>query len=223
MGVFFVFGFSVLHAAGPVLELIDIPTAETLERYGYDVGFRGYSGGGVLTKAQFGVFPRLNVGVGLDVDGFVGSEALNINKPTINARFRCFDGRRNLPALAIGYDGQGLFYDDETDKYREREKGLYAVGSGEILLPGLGLHGGGNIYDFKDDHVYGFLGLNYVYEDLVGVTVEWDNIRVGRDSRLNTGLQWWISPSFSATVAARDLAGPRRSERIVRLSYSGGF
>jgi hypothetical protein len=54
------------------MELIDVPTAEVLDRYGFDSTFRFYSGGGMLAKTHFGVFPRLNVGFSLDADGFVG-------------------------------------------------------------------------------------------------------------------------------------------------------
>ena len=205
-------------------ELIDVPTAEALDHYGFSTSFRFYTGGGMLTKASFGVFPRLNVGFGLDAEGFIGNEAADFNKPTLNVRLRFFDGQRNLPALALGFDGQGLFYDDAADEYSQREKGLFLVGSGEIFTPGLSLHGGGNMYDFKDDYVYGFLGLNYLYEDRVGVTVEWDNIRIMRDSRLNVGGRLYVTPSFAVEFAGRDLAGPdRRAERIVRLVYSGGF
>jgi hypothetical protein len=213
-----------VRAGAPVVELIDVPTAEVLDRYGFNTSFRFYSDGGMLAKTYFGVFPRLNVGFGLDAEGFVGNEAVDLNKPTLNVRFRFYDGQRNLPALALGYDGQGLFYNDETDKYNQREKGLYLVGSGEVFVPDLSLHAGANIYDFSNDHVYGFAGLRYVYKDLLGVTGEWDNIRNGRDSRLNLGGTWWMTPSFALELAGRDLgAAGRRAERIVRLSYTGGF
>ncbi len=206
------------------MELIDVPTAEVLDRYGFDSSFRFYSDGGMLAKTHFGVFPRLNVGFGLDVDGFVGNDAIDLHKPTLNVRYRFFDGQRNLPALALGYDGQGFFYNKETDKYDQREKGLYLAGSGEIIVPDLSLHAGINVYDFSNDHVYGFMGLRYLYRDMVSFNAEWDNIRVGRDSRLNAGFGWWITPSFSVEFAARDLgAASRDPERIVRLVYTGGF
>ncbi|MBP9127208.1 MAG: hypothetical protein KBG07_00385 [Elusimicrobia bacterium] len=212
------------RAGAPVVELIDVPTAEILDRYGFNTSFRFYSDGGMLAKTYFGVFPRLNVGFGLDAEGFVGDEAVGLNKPTLNVRFRFYDGQRNLPALALGYDGQGLFYNEETDKYNQREKGLYLVGSGEVFVPDLSLHAGANIYEFSNDHLYGFMGLRYVYKDLLGLTGEWDNVRNGRDSRLNLGGSWWLTPSFALELAVRDLwAAGREPERIVRLSYTGGF
>jgi len=217
-------GVSQVRAGAPVMELIDIPTAEVLDRYGFDSSFRFYSGGGMLAKTHFGVFPRLNVGFALDADGFVGDESVDMHKPTLNVRFRFFDGQRNLPALAVGYDGQGYFFDKTTDKYAQREKGLYLVGSGEIIVPDLSLHAGLNMYDFTNDHVYGFMGLRYLYRDVLAFNAEWDNIRVGRESRLNAGIGWWITPVFSVEFAGRDMGAPSRpTERIVRLVYTGGF
>jgi hypothetical protein len=212
------------RAGAPVMELIDVPTAEVLDRYGFDSTFRFYSDGGMLAKTHFGVFPRLNVGFGLDADGFVGNESMDLHKPTLNVRFRFFDGQRNLPALALGYDGQGFFFDKATDKYAQREKGLFLAGSGEIIVPDLSLHAGLNMYDFSDDHVYGFMGLRYLYHDVLAFNAEWDNIRVGPESRLNAGIGWWMTPSFAVEFAARDMVAPSRpSERIVRLVYTGGF
>lgn len=213
-----------VHAAPPLTELIDIPTAEALDHYGYSASFRFYTGGGLMTKATFGVFPRLNVGFGLDAERFIGNESVDVNAPTLNARFRFFDGQRNLPALALGYDGQGLFFDENSDHYLQREKGLYLVGSGEVFLPNLSLHAGGNIYDFKEDRVYGFLGIHYLFADRFAPTVEWDNIRIMRESRLSVGGRWYVTPGFAVEMIGRDLAGPsRRAERVVRLTYSGGF
>lgn len=221
---FLFLGVSVVRAGAPLMELIDVPTAEVLDRYGFDSSFRFYSGGGMLAKTHFGVFPRLNVGFGLDADGFVGNESADLHKPSLNVRFRFFDGQRHLPALALGYDGQGLFFNKATDKYDQREKGLFLVGSGEVVVPDLSMHAGLNVYDFTNDHLYGFVGLRYLYQDVVAFNAEWDNIRVGRDSRLNGGLSWWITPSFAVEFAGRDLGGPsRRPERIVRLVYTGGF
>jgi hypothetical protein len=213
------------RAAGPMTWLIDTPTAEVSDHYGYNLAFRLYSGGGVLTKTSFGIFPRLNLGFGLDAENFIGSDTVDVNPPTLNVRWRFFDGKRDLPALSLGYDGQGYFYNDATDKYVQREKGLYLVGSGEIVTPGLSLHGGGNIYDFNEDKVFAFGGLTYLHQDFVGLVFESDNIGgKARDIRLNGSLRAYITPSLSVDVGARDLwAASRESERIVLINYFGSF
>lgn len=205
-------------------DLTDVPTAEVVDHYGYNVNFRFYTGGGVLARTAFGVFPRLNIGFGLDTEQLIGNQTADINRPTLNVKFRIFDGKRSLPALALGYDGQGYFFNDVTDKYVQREKGLFLVGSGEIIVPDLTFHAGANVYDFHDDKYFGFTGINYLIEDLVGISFEVDNIRVARDNRMTAGFRYYVTPSFSVQLAGRDLgAAGRKAERIVRLEYFGSF
>jgi hypothetical protein len=220
------------RAAALLTELIDIPTADAVDHYGYNATFRFYTGGGVLSKTAFGVFPRLNIGFGLDMEELIGSDTVDVNRPTLNVKFRFFDGTRQLPALALGYDGQGYFFNEKTDEYIQREKGLYLVGSGEIIAPDLTLHGGANVYDFSNDRVYFFTGLSYLIEQVVGVMVEADieadveaqTPERDRDTRLNAGLRYYVTPSFAVDLAARDLgAAGRKAERIVRIGYFGSF
>jgi hypothetical protein len=211
-------------AAPPILDLIDVPTAEVVDRYGYDASFRFYGGGGMLAKGTFGVFSRFNMGLGIDTEGFIGSGSADFNTPTIHARWRVFDGRRYWPAIAIGYDGQGAYYNDKEGEYRLPEKGVYIVGSGEILVPNLSLHAGVNKFGFQDDGLYGFAGLRYSFQDILGLRAEWDNVHHMEDSRVNAGVEVWVSPSFSVEFDFRDLLGPGYDrERMVRLAYSGGF
>src|SRR5262245_26494247 len=91
----------------PLTDVIDIPTAEVLDHYGYRVSFRFANEGALQAKTLFGVFPRLNLGFSLDGERVIGTEDARMNEPTLNVKFRLFDGHKVLPALAIGYDGQG--------------------------------------------------------------------------------------------------------------------
>src|SRR4051794_29708006 len=87
------------------IEAIDTPTAEVVDHYGYNVSFRFGKDGNLQNKNMFGVFPRLNMGFGLDGENIIGTGDSRINKPTINVKFRLFDGKGILPAFAMGYDG----------------------------------------------------------------------------------------------------------------------
>lgn len=212
------------RASAPIIHLIDLPTAEVVDRYGYDASFRFYGGGGMLAKGTFGVFSRFNMGLGLDAEGFIGSGSADFNTPTIHARWRVFDGRRYWPAIAVGYDGQGAYYNDKEGEYRLPEKGVYIVGSGEVLVPNLSLHAGINKFGFKDDGLYGFAGLRYAWQDTLGLRLEWDNVHYMEESRVNAGLELWVTPSFSVEFDFRDLLGPGYDrERMVRFTYAGGF
>ncbi len=220
--VFLTFPFGIGFSS--VTHLIDTPTADVVDHYAFETSFRFYSEGGVLSKAVFGVFPRLNIGFGLDTEHYIGTAPVDMNRPTLNVKLHFFDGKRELPALAVGYDGQGYFFDDNTDKYTQREKGLYLAGSAEIIVPGLSLHGGINIFDFSEDDVYSFTGLHYLYQDTIGLVFEWDNIRSMRKSRLNIGGAYFVTPSFSVELIGRDLwAAGRKAERVIRMQYRGSF
>src|SRR5262249_3267134 len=117
------------------------------------------------------------------------------------------------------------FFNRATDKYEQREKGLYLVGSGEVVTPGLFLHGGLNVYDFNRDPVYGFAGLDYRFQDAFALIFEADNLfHRERNSRFNIGGRAFVTPSFSVDLAGRDLwAASRKPERIVRINYSASF
>src|SRR5882672_11706253 len=86
-------------SAGPsatparLLDVIDVPTADVLDHYGYFVSFRFGQEGNLQTKTAFGVFPRLNLGFGLDGEHVIGTQDARMNKPTLNVKLRLFDGK----------------------------------------------------------------------------------------------------------------------------------
>src|SRR5262245_44206893 len=82
------------------IEVIDTPTAEVTDHYGYFVSFRFGQDGNLQNKTIFGVFPRVNLGFGLDGERVIGTEDARLNKPTINLKFRFFDGKGIIPAFA---------------------------------------------------------------------------------------------------------------------------
>jgi len=149
----------------PDVEMIDVPTAGILDYYGFMVKTRFYSGGGVLGSLNFGVLERLNLGAAMTSDGLIGSESPKMRRPEIQVKFRFYDGGYYIPALAAGYDSQGYYYSAADKKYLEKGKGLYLVGSKELGVPGLVLHGGFNVPDFDNNYLFGFLGVNYTLEE----------------------------------------------------------
>lgn len=222
-------GFFILLAAwGPARAqqndiLIDIPSAHITEYGGYTARFRFYSQGGILTRLSFGVLNRVNIGFSWDLEEVIGSRKIDVNEPALNLKIRFFDGTILLPALAFGYDGQGYFFDKETDEYTQREKGIFLVTTQELFLPKLEWTLGGNIFDFSEDSIYGFAGVTYTIHPLV-IVVEYDNIHNKEFNRLNAGITLLLSPSISVDLAGRDIgARSRDAERIVRINYRGLF
>jgi hypothetical protein len=69
-----------------------------------------------------------------------------------------------------------------------------------------------------------------LFEDSLAFTFEADNLfRKNRDSRLNAGARYFMTPHFAVDMAARDVwaadtkRDPREPERIIRLIYTGSF
>ena len=217
----------------PDVEMIDVPTAGILDYYGFMLKTRFYSGGGVLGGLNFGVQERLNLGASMSVDKLIGSESgIKMRRPEIQVKFRFFDGGYYIPAGAVGYDGQGYYYNQSDKKYLEKGKGLYLVGSKEIGVPGLALHGGFNVPDFDNNYLFGFLGLNYTLEDKIAFMLECDSLFHSDDpSRVNAGTRLYITPYFQLDLGLRELgrngtfAGgqKRKSERIVQMRYNTNF
>ena len=217
----------------PDVEMIDVPTAGILDYYGFMFKTRFYSAGGVLGALNFGVLERLNLGAAMTIDKLVGSDSgIKMRKPEIQVKFRFYDGGYYIPAAAVGYDGQGYYYNPVSKKYLEKGKGLYLVGSKEIGVPSLVLHGGLNVPDFDNNYLFGFLGVNYTLEDKIAFMLELDNMFHSNDpSRLNAGTRIYITPYFQLDLAMREIGrngkfdngDSRKAERIVQMRYNTSF
>jgi hypothetical protein len=208
-----------------MIEGVDIPTADILDAGTYSTAFRMYSGGGLMSRLLLGPFRRLNLGVSFDVQHLIGGGDPHMITPAIHLKVRAFDGTDVLPALAIGYDGQGYLYQSSTKRFQDDRRGLYLVGSHEILLPDLEIHAGVNMSEFDDAKAFGFFGSTYRITNAFAFLVEYDNIRNAPTNRVNIGGRFWIIPSFNVDFAARNVGrnGIRGAERILRLNYVGNF
>ena len=216
----------------PDTELIDVPTAAILDYGGYSSRTRFFSSGGVMEWISFGVFQRLNIGASMNVDRLVGTATpVQVTRPDLQVRFRLYDGERRLPALALGFDGQGYTYNRPELKWNQRQRGAYLAASQEIVVPGLHAHAGMNMSDFNSNAIFGFLGADYNIKDKVLLMAEWDNLSNFLDSRVNLGFRTYINPNFHLDFAVRSIGQggaftngvARGSERIVNFKYTGNF
>lgn len=210
----------------PMVEVVDIPTAEILDPSTYSLAFRFYTDGGIMSRFVLGPMKRVNLGISFDGQRLIGNGDPHLIRPSLYFKVRAFDGTDYLPALALGYDNQGYLYQESTKQFLHREKGLYLVGSHEILVPNLELHAGVNMFDFDNNAaVFGFFGATLKLASSFVLLSEWDNIRNTRDARFNLGGRFYIAPYFNIDVAARRIGygGGTGAERIVRLNYVGNF
>ena len=209
--------------------IIDVPTAETFDRYQASFLTRAYDHGTLMESIDFGVFPRINIGVSIAAHELVGSSNdVRVLDPDFQVKWKVYDGNLYLPAIAIGYDGRryGYGYNDQriyTDSkdYLDDRKGGYVTFSREIIVPGLNATAGLNLSDWKD--LYWFTGMYYTLADKVSFLAEWDNIRNVRDSRFNVGMRFYLHPSLALDGAVRRIGRGDESERILQIRYVTNF
>ncbi len=214
--------------------VIDVPTAEVYDRYQASFLTRVYEHGTVMESIDFGVYPRINIGVSLAIDNWIGSShSVKVLNPDFQAKWKVYDGNLYLPAIAIGYDGRryGYGYDEEnrdyvghsTKHYLDDRKGGYVTLTREIFTPGLALTAGVNLSDFDFDDLYMFTGLYYKIIPQATFLTEWDNIRNIRDSRWNIGGRFYLHPSLALDALFRRVGRGDESERVLQLRYVTTF
>jgi hypothetical protein len=209
----------------PQIEGVDIPTAEILDPATFSTTFRFYTEGGITSRLLIGPFKMVNLGIYFDAQRVIGGGEPHMTTPSVFFKLRFFDGSDLLPALALGYDNQGYLYKETHREYLHQEKGLYLVGSHEILLPNMDFHAGVNIPKVEEGRPHGFVGLTYKIVPAFALMAEYDNIRNAPENRGNLGGRFWVTPFFNVDVAARNVGrrSDRGAERIVRLNYVGHF
>ncbi|HVC08487.1 MAG TPA: hypothetical protein VNH15_00930 [Elusimicrobiota bacterium] len=219
--------------ANPSLDVIDAPTAATLDQGSFYSRSRFYSAGGILQYLSFGVFDGLNIGASVSLDSLIGRQSpIRVRAPEAQIKYRFYDGGRFVPAMAVGYDGQGYDYDQITKNYNENRRGIYWVASQELGIPGLEVHPSVNLSDFNSSSFGGAIPITYTYQDRVAAMLEWDNINsLMSQSRLNAGVRFFVTPALHIDFAVRGIGQSGRfpdgthrgTERVIQLVYTGSF
>ena len=113
-----------------IQQLIDQPTAGSLEKgeYGFDV--RLFPGGGALSSLRAGLFDRFMIGISYGGVNIIGRGRPDWNQlPGVLIKYRLFE-ETDLPAVSIGFDSQGYgAWADERERNEIKAKGIYAVAS----------------------------------------------------------------------------------------------
>lgn len=212
--------------------VMDTPTTNILNYGSYDVSFRMFGGGGVHTRLDFGVFKLLNIGVSWELDNFVGNEQIDAAVPALSVKLRIYEGNMKWPGVAIGFDGQGYFWDpdyDDDEDYRQRGKGLYFVIGRELFLEGLICDIGLNMNDFSEPRVFGFINAMIpLYKEVIQFMAEYDNINYFPEARLNAGIRFNLTDAIDLDFMMRDCWGKESgdkmpNERVFKFSYTGKF
>ena len=208
----------------PETLIIDVPTANVLDKYQASFLTRTYADGSIMESLDFGVIPQINIGFSLAVYEFIGSsDDIKVLNPDFQVKWKLFDGSLYLPAIAIGYDGRRYGYDRHSKEYMDDRKGGYITMTREIFTPWLNASAGINLSDFDRHDIYFFLGASWRLTEWFSLAGEWDNINNMRDSRLNLGAHVYITPSLVLSGAARRIGRGDENERILQLRYVTNF
>jgi hypothetical protein len=90
------------------IELVDLPTANTLIKAELRCDIKLYPGGGILTRLYIGIFDKLMIGGAFNIVNLIGTgEVTYILPPKFLGKIRLTDDEGVMPAIALGYEGQG--------------------------------------------------------------------------------------------------------------------
>ncbi|MBI4651004.1 hypothetical protein HY745_06935 [Candidatus Desantisbacteria bacterium] len=230
-------------------QLIDIPTAAIVRKGNYQITTRLYKDGGLLVRGNIGLMQRFNLGISYGGTRIIDQEDPELNpSPSVDIKYRLSDGGVGLPAIAVGYDQQGLgasikdinVKDPVYKRYRNKSKGFYLVTTLEFKsLGGLEAHGGAN-YSFEDrDDKTGsaFFGINKKIGPEIIMMADYD-LALNDDATysygngkgyLNAGLRWYFAPELALEFDMLNLTengknqGSDKINRIIKICYTNYF
>lgn len=222
-------------------KLIDTPTAGLLPRGSFDFDIKIYPGGGVINTIDIGLMNRFMLGISYGGAKLISQETPVWNpRPEIAAKIRLINESYLLPALALGYDGQGMGeYDDSLKRYQFKSRGFYGVVSKNYLVYDIlmGFHFGANYSlenDDKDKNLNLYTGADIRFNESIGALLEYDlgtnddnNAAFGRGrGYLNLGIQWIFSDRLTLELDlrnvfqnTRDVSQVGREFRIIYVEF----
>lgn len=213
-----------------VERLIFVPKAGGLNYGEYNVNFRIYTGGGIVSRCVFGVIQGLDVGFSWDIQDLIGMEAIHGRNPDLYLKFDLFRGNFLLPQISIGYDKQGYgVWSKVTEKYAIHPLGFFMVLSKEMILPDLYLTAGGNINNdaTSSNKLEAFGGLNFKPSKF-GIIA--DAIDIGRGKnfcRINAAATLEFTEGLQFMLGFENLTKAEKTsssiERTFSIVYHGAF
>ncbi len=243
--LFAVLGFTSINFAQnktpPPLELIDMPTAATLERGSYVSNLRLYPEGGLLGGLQIGLSDRFYLGVFFGGENIIGEGKINWNpEPGLQFAYRIIDENILLPGIAIGYNSQGYgAYIKGEKRYTIKSRGFYAVaGKNYAFLGDLSFHGGINYSLEREDgdkDVNLFAGILKSLSNDFSLLAEYDVAvndndfhSIGRGKGyLNVGIRWLFAGRLSLQFQFKNILENKEnvpySNREIKIAYLEHF
>jgi len=214
--------------------VIDTPSVNMLDYGFYDVGLRFSSDGSLLTKCNFGVSRRFNIGLSWELNRFIGEGGLSwesaLPRPSIpvpQVKFKIYEGNMTYPAVAVGCDLQGcFFYGKDGNGCLQKGPGIYLVAGREFFIENLML----NIGVSFNGEIHGFTNLTVpLYKEIVFFMTEYDDINTFSFARFNFGLRVALTECINIEYVIRDfwlgdsVKDRFFNEKVFKISYTIKF
>ncbi len=228
----------------PPRQLVDMPTAGTLPRAHYQIGFRFYPSGGAIGFTDIALSDRFMLGISYGADNVISNKSPHWNpRIEFNIKFRLIDEVDYFPALAVGFTSQGFGeWNIDNDRYAFKSRGFYGVISRSFYLYNMvaGWHGGIN-YSLENDidedkAVNLFVGFDMTFKYNLALLFEYDaalnddkSLEYSGKGRgyLNMSVKWIFTEKLELEALLKDFLLNRRESttftREIRLAYINKF
>ena len=223
--------------------LVDVPTAGTLPRAHWQIGFRFYPDGGTIGFTDIGLSNRFMLGISYGADKIISNSNADWNpRIEFNLKFRLIDDIEYLPAFAFGFSSQGFgSWNADNDRFTFKSRGFYGVLSRSFYFYQwtAGWHGGLN-YSLENDvdtdkAVNVFLGVDATFNYNLALLFEYDaglnddksGFYSGKGrGYLNMSVKWIFTEKLELEALLKDLLlnrGTPSFTREIRLTYIDSF
>lgn len=235
----------------PPRRLVDIPTAGTMPRGSFEIGFRLYPEGGALGFTDIGLSNRLTLGISYGGEGVLGFDDPSWNdRIEFDVKFRFVDEMEFFPAITAGFASQGYgAFNSDFDRYTYKSRGFYGVVSRSFYFYNWtsGWHAGIN-YSLEndgdhDEDINFFAGFDATFRYNLAFYAEYDaaindnkstlpdgsrNEFTGKGrGYLNISIKWLFTENLELEFILKDLLVNRRESdtitREIRIIYIDSF
>jgi len=203
------------------IELVDVPTANSMLKGEVRYNARFYPGGGILNKLYVGIFDRLMIGGAFNVNNLIGSGNVDfVVPPKFLAKVRFTDDDGAVPAIALGYEGE---------RYMDvPERGAFLALTKEVALGNIFLQLSGAVYTntfrpFGRDIDLG-AGLALALTREFTISAEYDSIILDESGHINASIGYYFDPIQIDIVLKYGMSeSDIRQARLLKITYISYF
>ncbi len=216
-----IFGLNLFAAQARNIELVDIPTGNSMLKGEVRYNSRFYPGGGILNKLYVGIFDRLMIGGAFNVNNLIGSGNVEfVIPPKFLAKVRFTDDDGAVPAIAVGYEGE---------RYMDvQERGAFLAITKEAAFGNVYIQLSGAAYTntfrpFGRDIDIG-AGLALAITREFTISAEYDSIILDERGHINVSVGYYFDPIQIDIVLKYGMSDyDIRQARLLKITYISYF